>query len=120
MSSSILLGKYFKAISCHRFSRYEQRSNGVKPVTIAASGLLPLLATVVPLNQNKPSTWKGARTYTNIEFNEKRANAICFWCNEKYEPRHNCLKKQIYLMEIEEIAKEGEGCEKEEAYKIEA
>ena len=47
----------------------------------------------------------------STEFDERRAKGLCFWCDEKYVPGHNCRKKQVYVMEVN---KEEEGEEKED------
>lgn len=34
---------------------------------------------------------------------EKRAKGFCFFCDDKYVPRHNCRdNKQLYLVEVTE------------------
>ncbi|XP_060212277.1 uncharacterized protein LOC132639908 [Lycium barbarum] len=51
------------------------------------------------------------RTLTPEEMNEKRAQGLCFFCNEKYVPGHKCRNlKQLYLLEFEE---EDKCCEQE-------
>ena len=40
-------------------------------------------------------------------FDERRAKGLCFWCDEKYVPGHNCRKKQVYVLEVNDEA-EGE------------
>lgn len=45
------------------------------------------------------------RTLTAAEFNDKRAKGLCFWCDEKFEPGHNCKGKrpQFYHLEVEGV-----------------
>lgn len=51
-------------------------------------------------NTTKPNaiaftpTTVNRKTLTPEEFNEKRAKNICFWCDEKYTPGHNCRGKK--------------------------
>lgn len=120
MSSSITSGKSLTTLGSRPFSRFDSKSNGARPIATAASGLLPLPASAVTYNQGKASTSRGARTYFNMEINEKRAKGLCFWCNEKYEPGYNCSKKHIYLMEIEEDAEGIECSEEDEVMETEA
>lgn len=47
---------------------------------------------------NKPT-----RLLTGAEMDEKRSKGLCYWCDEKYVPGHNCRKgRQLYLLEAEE------------------
>jgi len=55
------------------------------------------------------------RSLTPREIDEKRANNLCFFCDEKYFPGHKC-SSQVYRLEIvegEEGEEEQEGLEKE-------
>ena len=60
---------------------------------------------------NNPSTFVTKNAVTNqnttrmrssSDFDERRAKGLCFWCNDKYEVGHNCRRKQLYLMEVNE------------------
>jgi len=44
-------------------------------------------------------TSKPRRMLTSKEINEKRANSMCFFYDEKYFPGHKC-KGQVYRLEI--------------------
>jgi len=51
------------------------------------------------------------RVLTPKELDEKRANNLCFFCDEKYFPGHKCAS-QVYGLEVvdrEEGTKEQEG-----------
>lgn len=40
---------------------------------------------------------------------EKRAKGLCFWCDEKFIPGHNCWgRKQFYFLEVGEEEEEWE------------
>ncbi|KAH9699108.1 hypothetical protein KPL71_024219 [Citrus sinensis] len=38
------------------------------------------------------------------EMQERRANKLCYYCDEKFEPGHKCKQRQIYLLEGEDDA----------------
>ncbi|GAV69255.1 gag-asp_proteas domain-containing protein [Cephalotus follicularis] len=49
---------------------------------------------------------------------ERRLKNLCFWCDEKFVPRHKCKNRQVYMMEVKEVmdeeGKDGlDGCENE-------
>ncbi|KAG8382823.1 hypothetical protein BUALT_Bualt05G0118400 [Buddleja alternifolia] len=52
-----------------------------------------------------------SRRLSPQEMDEKRAKNICFWCDEKFTPGHQCSKRrQLYIMETnEEEADKGKG-----------
>ncbi|XP_060200231.1 uncharacterized protein LOC132628471 [Lycium barbarum] len=46
---------------------------------------------------------KPTRILSSTEMDERRSKGLCYWCEEKYVPGHNCRKgKQLYLFEVEE------------------
>nr|CAD1843957.1 unnamed protein product [Ananas comosus var. bracteatus] len=47
-----------------------------------------------------PMPIKPARNVSNVAFDERRAKGLCFWCEEKYTPGHQCKKKQLYKIEL--------------------
>ncbi|KAH0748653.1 hypothetical protein KY290_027885 [Solanum tuberosum] len=54
----------------------------------------------------KPFT-KPTRMLTSAEMEERRSKGLCYWCEEKYMPGHNCRKgKQLYLYEVDEEEEE--------------
>lgn len=47
------------------------------------------------------STTKGSEGYRRLtlaEINERKAKGLCFHCDMKFEPGHNCRKKKIFVM----------------------
>lgn len=61
-----------------------------------------LIASSMSSNQ-KPRTKK---VFSDKEVEDRRANGLCFYCDEKYSPTHNCPRKKLFSMEIRMI--EGE------------
>lgn len=49
-----------------------------------------------------PKISKGYRQLSLTEINERKAKGLCFHCDMKYEPGHNCRKKKIFVMMGEE------------------
>lgn len=49
-----------------------------------------------------PVSTRVPRDISNNDFDERRAKGLCFWCEEKYTPRHRCKKKQLYRIELVE------------------
>lgn len=48
-----------------------------------------------------------SRRLTPAEMTEKRLKGLCFFCDEKFVPRHKCsTNKQLYLLEVAEDAEE--------------
>lgn len=47
-------------------------------------------------------------TLTSKEIDEKRANNLCYWCDEKYSSTHKCQKKRLYVLQIKEVIDEEE------------
>ncbi|KAK4426902.1 hypothetical protein Salat_1459000 [Sesamum alatum] len=42
-----------------------------------------------------------SRRMSPQEMDEKRSKGLCYWCDDKYTPGHQCSKrKQIYIMEV--------------------
>nr|CAD1832891.1 unnamed protein product [Ananas comosus var. bracteatus] len=99
-------------------SRNKLYKGGIKPMT----GNLPTLPTSRAINNPNisqparmlknpsqqgllgagPMATKPARNISNTEFEERRAKGLCFWCEEKYAPGHQCKKKQLYKIELVE------------------
>ncbi|XP_059284972.1 uncharacterized protein LOC132038306 [Lycium ferocissimum] len=52
---------------------------------------------------NTDSNLKPRRTISPAEMQAKRAQGLCFWCDDKYTPGHKCnLPKQLFVLEMEE------------------
>lgn len=71
----------------------------------------PSLITKANIPQkNQPTNNNNRRTSTSAEFNEQRANGICFWCDAKYDVGHKCRgkKPKLYHIEVEETDEEEE------------
>ncbi|KAG8386982.1 hypothetical protein BUALT_Bualt03G0205200 [Buddleja alternifolia] len=52
----------------------------------------PSLSPVIPSRRLSPQ-----------ELDDKRARGLCFWCDEKFSPGHQCSRrKQLYIMEVTE------------------
>ena len=84
-----------------------QRSPARSSMTGNASGMGSVGSSVGSV------TSKPRRMMTSKEINEKRANGICFFCDEKYYPGHKC-NSQVYRLEFvedEDIEETGEGTE---------
>ncbi|PKI34771.1 hypothetical protein CRG98_044838, partial [Punica granatum] len=64
------------------------------------NGLLPLPSPVLPRNLPFPHS-RPHKTLTQKELEEKRAKNLCFWCDEKFVPRHKCSRRQAFLIEVE-------------------
>ena len=48
------------------------------------------------------------------ELEERRAKGLCYWCDEKYGPNHQCKKRQLYRIEyVEELEEALEGVDHE-------
>jgi len=57
-------------------------------------------------------TSKPRRVLTPKEIDEKRANSMCFFCDEKYYPGHKCAG-QVYRLEVVEDGGSEEGLEED-------
>ena len=44
------------------------------------------------------------------QMEEKRLKNLCFWCDEKFSPRHRCKNRQLYMLTVQD---EGERLEEE-------
>ncbi|PIN21602.1 hypothetical protein CDL12_05681 [Handroanthus impetiginosus] len=79
------------------------------PTTTAQTPILAL-----PPTRNQPSTNKGgpvrARRLTPQEMGERRAKGLCFNCNEKFTPGHQCKfpRRQLFVMDVKEVEEESE------------
>lgn len=55
-----------------------------------------------PWSSNTKLPWKSSavdtRRLTLAEINEKKSKGLCFHCDEKYIPGHDCKKKKLFLM----------------------
>ncbi|OIT03250.1 hypothetical protein A4A49_52519 [Nicotiana attenuata] len=57
-------------------------------------------------NSSRP-TMRTSRRLTPAEMDEKRAQGLCYWCDEKYVPGHKCKKnKQLFILEVDEDMEE--------------
>ncbi|PKI61860.1 hypothetical protein CRG98_017758 [Punica granatum] len=45
---------------------------------------------------------------------EKRAKNLCFWCDERFVPRHKCSRRQAFLIEVEAVEEGQDEVMKEE------
>ena len=50
-------------------------------------------------NSNQP---RNTRIRPIADFDDKISKGLCFWCDEKYVPGHNCRNKQLYVLEVSE------------------
>ena len=39
---------------------------------------------------------------TSKQMEEKRLKNICFWCDEKFSPRHRCKNRQLYILTVQD------------------
>ncbi|XP_042059529.1 uncharacterized protein LOC121804042 [Salvia splendens] len=46
--------------------------------------------------------FKSRRLLTEEEMADKRAKGLCYGCDEKFERGHRCVRKQLYLLEIDD------------------
>ena len=46
------------------------------------------------------------RRLSDEEINEKRAKNLCFWCDDKFTPGHQCKKKQLHMIVVQELPEE--------------
>nr|GEV10067.1 hypothetical protein [Tanacetum cinerariifolium] len=81
------------------------------------SSLLPLPAsnTSWKTKPNTPINAPGRKQVTQKEYQEKRDQNLCFYCDQKYTPRHKCSGKifSIVLLADEELECKEEYMEKE-------
>ncbi|XP_074346537.1 uncharacterized protein LOC141685327 [Apium graveolens] len=65
---------------------------------------------ITKLPTDKPATYckppEISRRLTLAEINERKLKGLCFHCDKKFEPGHDCRKKKIYIM----VGDEGEDC----------
>lgn len=55
---------------------------------------------------SKP-VFQGSKRLSTKEMDDKRANGLCYWCDEKYTPEHKCSRrKQLFLLELDEEIEE--------------
>ncbi|XP_070038889.1 uncharacterized protein [Nicotiana tomentosiformis] len=102
----------------------QAQSWGLKPVVRSPNHILPIPIQTKLQNSQKPpipsSTFKrpfelnpnkpnrinsnsSGRRLTAAEMDEKRANGLCFFSDEKYVPGHSCkAKRHIFMVELNE------------------
>ncbi|XP_071913952.1 uncharacterized protein [Coffea arabica] len=52
---------------------------------------------------------RNSRFLSTAEMDEKRAKGLCYWCNERYSPGHQCKRRQLFRIEcVEEETEEQE------------
>ena len=51
------------------------------------------------VNQNVSNSTIPFRRITNQEARERRANGLCYYCDEKFVPGHCCQKPQLFMIE---------------------
>ncbi|PKI67810.1 hypothetical protein CRG98_011783, partial [Punica granatum] len=81
------------------------------------NGLLPL-PTQIPQRNTTPLHTRPHKTLTQKEMDERRANNLCFWCEERFVPGHRCSRRRAFLIEVEAVEEELEGREEEELFHI--
>ncbi|XP_075088090.1 uncharacterized protein LOC142170158 [Nicotiana tabacum] len=55
---------------------------------------------------SKPA-FQGSKRLSAKEIDDKRANDLCYYCNEKYTPEHNfSRRKQFFILELDEEIEE--------------
>ena len=94
-------------------------TNKLLPLLTTPSNL-PKLQTRTTFKQSNNyssnnSTTNNTRVRPTNDFDDRRAKGLCFWCDEKYVVRHQCKKRQLYVLE----ANEGEETESEEIEMVE-
>ena len=40
-----------------------------------------------------------SKKISQVEMQDRKEKKVCYYCDEKYEPRHKCERRQIYLLE---------------------
>lgn len=53
-----------------------------------------------PLNSFKVASFKLVKSWSNKEFEEKKAKGICYWCEVNLYS-HKCPQRQNYMLEVE-------------------
>ena len=93
-------------------SRFENSSQSWSPTSYrTGSRISPYQNIVVSSIASITSKPKVVgRTLSNKEIDERRAKNLCFFCEEKYFPRHKC-STQVYKLEV--IEEENSHAEKE-------
>ncbi|PKI69639.1 hypothetical protein CRG98_009994, partial [Punica granatum] len=71
------------------------------------NGLLPLPTPALPRSLPSPYN-RPHKTLTHKELEEKRANNLCFWCDEKFVPGYRCSRRQAFIIEVEAVEGEHE------------
>lgn len=78
----------------------------------------PLVESQVPTPQNTQNKSIPLKQLSRSEYEEKRRNNQCFFCNEKYVPGHKCRDNKLYMLIgpenpdeyiAEEVISEGNG-----------
>lgn len=54
-----------------------------------------------------PPATEGFKKLTVAELTEKRQKGLCYHCDQKYEPGHDCRKKKLYVMIADEQTHDG-------------
>ncbi|KAL1536412.1 hypothetical protein AAHA92_29071 [Salvia divinorum] len=47
-------------------------------------------------------TFKNRKVLSQEEMNERRAKGLCFGCNEKFDRNHHCVRKQLFILEVDD------------------
>ena len=79
----------------------------LNPYNIAATASKPPFNVVPNHKPFQPRT----RRLTDEEINEKRAKNLCFWCDEKFVPGHQCRKKQLHMIVVQDFPEMEENTE---------
>lgn len=53
----------------------------------------------------------GTESKPVIDFDDRRAKGLCFWCPEKYVRGHHCKKKELFSIEVIQLEEDEEGIE---------
>lgn len=85
-----VLDKRYKSLSSsHKISSYTPQSK------TTATSTKPNLNTLA--NSTKPLI-ENSRRLTLAEITDRKQKGLCFHCDQKFEPGHNCRKKNLYII----------------------
>lgn len=85
-----VLDKRYKTATSYTRNNFQKPNspNSYSSVTATTS------TSVTPTTANT----EGIRKLTLAELAEKRQKGLCYHCDNKYEPGHNCRKKKLFVM----------------------
>ncbi|GJZ53480.1 hypothetical protein Tco_0608365 [Tanacetum coccineum] len=101
----LLIFQQFATGEINRMTSGEGTSRGRGGGSQYGSYVNPALALPAPNTGNRPSYVQNRKQLTQREIADKRANNLCFYCDQKFVPGHKC-SGQLFSLEI--CADEGE------------